>query len=390
MNRNESKSLQGHFATKEDPYIATMLKRRSLHHSRVPIDQARTFEILLSRDQSRLSFQAGDSLAIATENPSITTGPYLHLFEKKQSTTNLCQDALEHAFTHSVELSKLPSFNFQKLAKLFCLSEEEAQSLQEGANALYNLSFCEKTWSQSLLYRALAFTLEYKKEIWSRLDLKDFLSCLPKLAPRLYSIASSPSTEKDEIRLMVGHHRHPQGLWYGACSHSLCYEKQLGSQIKTWIHPARRFHDPDPNRDLVMIGAGTGLAPYRSFLLERENKKNSSAKHWLFFGERHENEDFYYRDLWDQLSIELKVTTAFSRDQKEKVYVQHRLWEEKEAIWKCIEEGALFMLCGDAHHMAKDVEATLCRIAETAGKIEDTKTWLRQLVRSGQLLKDVY
>ena len=188
---------------------------------------------------------------------------------------------------------------------------------------------------------------------------------------------------------MIGHHKDPQGLWYGACSHSLCYDLPLHSLVKTWIHPSRKFCDLDPERDLVMIGAGTGLAPYRSFLLERVHQK-STAHHYLFFGERHKETDFYYKELWENLSIPLQINTAFSRDQKEKIYVQDRLWQQKETIWKLLEKNALFLLCGDAMHMAKDVESTLCTIASTLGKQTDTKSWLRNLVRSGQLCKDVY
>lgn len=391
---NTSHSTQN-AATKDFPYASTILSRKSLHNSSGSSPaKPRTFEVVIQRDPQQLPFMPGDSLAIATENPSVTTKPYIDLFLvafAKNSFQYITKDALSTAFTSTVELSKFPSFNFQKLAKLFALQPETICDLEENnCPPISSENAVDPSlYHQSLLYRTLAWTLEKQKEIWSMLRIEELVAALPKLAPRLYSIASSPTLEENIVRLMIGHHKHPEGLWFGACSHSLCYEKEIGSALNVWIHPARKFRDLNSERDLVMIGAGTGLAPYRSFLLEREHNK-SRALHWLFFGERHREKDFYYEEIWKELSIDLKVTTAFSRDQKEKVYVQHRLWEEKEAVWQLIAKGALFLLCGDAHKMAKDVEATLCKIAQSVGGIEDTKTWLRQLVRSGQLCKDVY
>jgi sulfite reductase (NADPH) flavoprotein alpha-component len=142
-----------------------------------------------------------------------------------------------------------------------------------------------------------------------------------------------------------------------------------------------------------MIGPGTGIAPYRAFMEDRV-ASNHTGKNWLFFGERNREFDFYYQDYWTELEKKghLHLDLAFSRDQEEKIYVQHKLYEKAKDLWKWLIEGAYLYVCGDAQKMAKDVESTLQRIAKEEGKMteEEAKLYLRSLRKEKRYLTDVY
>ena len=145
---------------------------------------------------------------------------------------------------------------------------------------------------------------------------------------------------------------------------------------------------------MIMIGPGTGVAPFRAFLQERQ-AIGASGKNWLFFGEQRENEDFYYRDeLEDYLrgGLLTRLDTAFSRDQAEKVYVQHRMLEHGAELWRWLKEGAHFFVCGDASRMAKDVDQTLKQIIKTNGKLNDDEArgYIAQLAQDKRYVRDVY
>lgn len=357
-----------------------ILDRRALN---LAPSKPRTFEIRLQDLTSSLAYRPGDSLELKLHNPAalvdplletileqITLVPQQNLQELAQIKTKLLKSLREEK-----ELSKLPTTSLRKLCSYFSIEEEQY------------LHHIETSNERSTPRQLLAFAAKWGR--WTHWSLEPFLALLPKKASRLYSLASAPSTDQEILILMVRHQQGPG--WVGACSHTLCYELPQESQIEGAIHPSRQFYDDDLSRDAIMIGAGTGLAPYRSMLLERKEAR-SRAKQWLIFGEREQACDFYYQELWRQLSshIDLKVSTAFSRDQKEKFYVQDLLWLEKKSLWAAIKKGALLFLCGDAKAMAKGVEEVLKRVAKELGGESDPEKWLRQLVRSRQLRKDVY
>jgi sulfite reductase (NADPH) flavoprotein alpha-component len=160
----------------------------------------------------------------------------------------------------------------------------------------------------------------------------------------------------------------------GVASRFLCEDATVGkTPIPLYIRKSHNFNLPDdPATSIIMVGSGTGLAPYRAFMQHRL-ATHAQGRNWLFLGERHRKSDFYYQDFWERLQAEkrLRLSLAFSRDSDQKLYVQHRMWEERRELWAWIEEGAHLYVCGDAHRMAKDVETTLHKIAMTEGNLNE-------------------
>lgn len=227
--------------------------------------------------------------------------------------------------------------------------------------------------------------------------LQALCDCFSPLLPRFYSVASSPHTHNNEVHLTVGltTFSHQGETRYGVASHFLCNLAKINeTSVPIYVQPAHHFTLPeDANAPIIMIGPGTGIAPYRAFMQERV-AKGAQGKNWLFFGERNRNTDYFYQEEWETWTAQgkLKVDLAFSRDQEEKIYVQHRLQENGKHIWNWLEEGAYFYVCGDAQFMAKDVEATLQRIAREHGSLDEeaAKAYVKNLRAQKRYLIDVY
>lgn len=220
---------------------------------------------------------------------------------------------------------------------------------------------------------------------------------LRPLPGRLYSVASSLRVHPGEAHLLVGAVRwtsHGRAR-NGVTSTYLADRCKVGSKARIYVRPNRHFGLPaDGDRPIVMIGAGTGVAPYRGFIEERA-ETGAGGKSWLFFGERNFSNDFLYQLEWqDHLASGAltRIDVAFSRDQPEKIYVQHRLWERREELLQWLDDGAHIYVCGDEKGMAKDVDATLVRIlAETAkGDEEAGRLKLKELTKAGRYQRDVY
>ncbi len=216
------------------------------------------------------------------------------------------------------------------------------------------------------------------------------------LLPRFYSIASSPLISPEEADLVVASVSYVRRneLRYGVASSFLCARADASTPIFAYVQPARNFHLPDdPNASIIMIGAGTGIAPFRAFLQHRI-AAGHFGRNWLFFGERNRSTDFYYEEFWTKLEKQhrLKLSVAFSRDSQEKVYVHHRMREEGRELWHEIERGAYIYVCGDASEMAKDVEAALMTIAAVQGNLseENARTYISDLRAQKRYLTDVY
>jgi sulfite reductase (NADPH) flavoprotein alpha-component len=232
----------------------------------------------------------------------------------------------------------------------------------------------------------------------TRLPYEVFIAQMSPLLPRFYSIASSQPVVGDEIHLTVARlFYHVNGKERrGICSHFLCDQARLHEkEISIFLQPTKDFRLPaDNTAPIIMIGPGTGVAPFRAFMQERVHRGANPKTSWLFFGERHQKSDFFYEEYWKQLSDNqlLKIDTAFSRDQAHKVYVQDRMWEKKEELWQWLQSGATLYVCGDASHMAKDVEAMLLKIAEAEGKMsfDQARQYIKELRLSKRYLRDVY
>ncbi len=217
-----------------------------------------------------------------------------------------------------------------------------------------------------------------------------------KLTPRLYSIASSRNEHGNEVHLTVSLLKYfddqgneVEGLFSGYLS-----RLKAGDKINFYISRNRNFKLPEDEKDIIMVGPGTGIAPFRSFIAER-NYRNSTGKNWLFFGERNFQSDFLYQSEWqDHLTsgVLTNLSVAFSRDQKEKIYVQDRIKENAQQLYQWLENGAYFYVCGDKENMARDVENTLLSVIESEGKKspESARKYLHDLSNEGRYAKDVY
>jgi sulfite reductase (NADPH) flavoprotein alpha-component len=222
------------------------------------------------------------------------------------------------------------------------------------------------------------------------------VAALRPLAPRLYSIASSQAVVGEEVHLLVSHVDYAfdgEPRW-GAASRYLS-ERADGATAPVFIEANERFHLPaDDQRDIVMIGAGTGVAPYRAFVQERA-ERGAGGRNWLLFGNPHFYSDFLYQIEWQKAlkSGQLhRLDLAFSRDQAQKIYVQDRLREQGQRLYEWLEGGAHLYVCGDATHMAKDVHRTLIAIVaeQAARSADDAEAWLNQLIQQGRYARDVY
>ena len=221
------------------------------------------------------------------------------------------------------------------------------------------------------------------------------LELLHSVAPRLYSISSSTEAHENEIHLTVSLDTFEieEQQKTGLCSQFLA-DFEVNHSIEFYIHKNKNFKLPTDDEAIIMIGPGTGIAPFRSFLAHRD-ATGSEGKNWLFFGEQHFVSDFYYQteiQEWLSTGVLQKLDTAFSRDQKQKIYVQNRVKEQAKEILEWIDNGAYLYVCGQKNGMSTDVENTLVEIIATEKDIdtETAKNYLEKLEEEGRYQKDVY
>lgn len=225
--------------------------------------------------------------------------------------------------------------------------------------------------------------------------VEEFIKNLSPIAPRLYSISSSPAVHSNELHLTVSRNsfRVEDEQRFGLCSEFLG-ELPVGTAITFYIHKNRAFKLPDSDKDIIMIGPGTGIAPFRAFLAERD-ATGAQGKNWFFFGEQHFRTDFLYQtemQQYSQTGVLSKISLAFSRDQQEKIYVQHRMLENAYELYKWIDSGGHIYISGTKDPMSVDVEKALLKIFEEQGNktSEQAKTYLDALKNEGRYQKDVY
>ena len=228
---------------------------------------------------------------------------------------------------------------------------------------------------------------------------QEFLPLTNKIAPRLYSIASSPKAHPGEVHLTVAvvtYETHGRRK-YGIASGFLGYGQELNvNELPVYIQPTKHFHMPANDKNIIMVGPGTGIAPFRAFL-EHRAIDGATGKSWLFFGDQKKSTDFLYEKEFAAMLEKGTLTrldTAFSRDQAEKIYVQDRMQENGAELWKWLQEGAYFYVCGDAKRMARDVHQKLIDIAQQHGGMtpEAAKEYIEVTFAKTEkrYLKDVY
>jgi len=339
----------------------------------------------LAFDPVALQYQPGDALGLRFSNPAQLVDPVLAVLGSPEQM--ISRDGRELSLRQWIS----DELEISRLSRPLIVAFAEAT----GADELHELLL--PTSGEHLREELRNSQLIDLLQRYPRaLTAEALVDLLPPLQHRLYSIASSPTRHDDEVHLTVAlrSDRRDERTAYGACSTALS-ELQAGSEIGVWVEPNERFRPPsDGTKDIIMIGPGTGVAPFRGFLQERI-ESGASGRNWLVFGARQRYLDFLYQTEWqDALKRGHldRLTLAFSRDGAERVYVQDRLREQGRELYEWIENGASLYLCGDAFAMAPAVESTLIDIIAEHGEHdpEDAVAVLAQLRRDGRWLVDIY
>ena len=371
--------------SKSNPYEAEVLENINLN-GRGSNKEVRHVELLL--DNYGEGFEPGDCLAILPENDPEIVSQLLEVLSFDAQTvvtvdTNGTEVSLEDALTSHVEITKLTKPLIQKLAELVDDNTLSTKLAEDG----WVQNYIE---GRDLVDFFTDFTV-------TQIQPQALVDVLRKLPAREYSIASSYKANPDEVHLTVcavryeAHNRERKGV----CSIQLAERVQPGDTVKMYLKKNPNFKFPfEEDKKVIMIGPGTGVAPFRSYLEERE-ELDLKGNTWLFFGEQHFTTDFLYQTDWQNWLAEgylSKIDLAFSRDTDEKVYVQHRIEENSATFYQWLEEGAAIYVCGDEKYMAKDVHEAIRRVLEKEGNLSETdaETYLTQLKTEKRYQRDVY
>lgn len=379
---HENKSVKTVNAySKKNPYMATVLEKVKITGRD---SDKEVYHLELSLEGSGLKYEPGDSVGIFAVNPESLVEQILQKtgFDPEYVVTlENGEMTIRDAFSHHLEITVL---TFDTIKKYY-----EKTKLPE----LGKLINDDKKLDEYLYGHDLLDILEDYPFDWNPNKLIEVLRQLP---PRLYSISSSQDMVGDEVHATVSVVRYERKsrLRNGACSSHLADNIETDDQVPVYIEKNPSFKLPANGAKIIMVGAGTGIAPYRAFLQQRE-ADNNTGNTWLFFGDRHFQSDFLYQVEWQKWlkSNHLqKMDVAFSRDQEEKIYVQHKLQQNQQEILKWLEEGAHFYLCGDMKKMAKDVNKTLLEIIKNQGSIttEKAEEYVKKLKREKRFQQDVY
>lgn len=377
--------------SRTNPFIAKVKVRERLSKAG---SKKNTHFIVLDISGSDIHYNVGDSIGIYPVNDPLlvtwtlramnATGDELVTDKQGENETTL-KDFLETK-ANITEISK--KFLIELAKKQTLLKKKEfLESLLEDENkdALKEYQYTHELWD----------TLEENKE--AVFEIQELCNLLMPLLPRLYSISSSKNAVGDEVHLTVAmlEYESNQLLRRGVCTHYLCNLAPINEpKVPVYIQPHHGFTLPEnPEAPIMMVGPGTGVAPFRAFMQERMHNQ-AKGKNWLIFGEWNQEFDFFYQDYWNELISQnlLRVDAAFSRDQSDKIYVQHRMWENGQEIFNWLENGGYFYVCGDAKRMARDVEAILLQIIQQFGNRDEAeaKAYLKELRTEKRYLRDVY
>jgi len=337
----------------------------------------KTYHIVLEVEENLFPYKAGDSIGVIPQNDPEEVDAIIQRV-KCLGTEEIRHPKLSHILPlrdfllHHVNISRV-NLPFLKLVNPSQILDKPALT-----NFLHH---------HTLLETLSLFPLD---------NTAHFTQLMP-LLPRFYSIANSSLVFPNEIHLTVAFISYNLNgqLRKGVGSHFLCILATPGvTPIPIYLQPSNLFSLPkNPNASIILIGPGTGIAPFRAFLQERIAMQ-SLGKNWLFFGERNRASDFYYESFFNELMSlgKLRLDLAFSRDQNEKIYVQHKMYEERKSLWSWLSDGAYFYVCGDAEEMAKDVDAMLHRIVKEEGNMseENARLYVKNLRLEKRYLTDVY
>lgn len=373
--------------SRTNPFYAEVLENINLN-GRGSNKETRHLE--LSLEGSGLVYEPGDSLGIYPTNDPALVDELIQTcgWNAEESVTvhkNGDTLPLKEALTSHFEITVLTKPLLQKIAEL--TKSESLHALLEEGN--------EEKLKEYIAGRDLVDAARDFGPFEG--TAADFTSILRKIPARLYSIASSLKANDEEVHLTIGavrydaHGRERQGV----CS-ILCAERlQPGDTLPVYIQHNQNFKLPqDPDAPIIMVGPGTGIAPFRSFMQERE-EMGANGKSWLFFGDQHFVTDFLYQTEWQKWlkdGVLTKMDVAFSRDTEEKVYVQHQMKKQSKELFEWLEQGAYVYICGDEKHMAHDVHNTLLSIIQEEGAMskEKAESYLANLQQQKRYQRDVY
>ncbi|WP_418872368.1 assimilatory sulfite reductase (NADPH) flavoprotein subunit [Vibrio cholerae] len=376
-----SQTAESHYS-KEQPYTASLSTSQKIT-GRDSGKDVRHIEIDLA--DSGITYQPGDALGVWYENRPQLVNALLDsvgLSGHEEVQVDGETLSLHLALTHHYEIT---AANPQLVAQFAELAQsQKLTSLAQDKEALRE-------------YATRTQVIDVLREEKVPLSATQLLSLLRRLTPRLYSIASSQSEVGEEVHLTVGvvEYEYEGEQRLGGASSFLAHQLEEGAPVKVFVEHNNNFKLPsDDNAPLIMVGPGTGIAPFRSFIQERENR-GAAGKNWLLFGDRTFTQDFLYQVEWQKYlksGVLNRLDVAFSRDQHEKVYVQHRLLEQAELVWQWLQEGAYFYVCGDASRMAKDVHQALITVVEQQGGLnrEQAEEYVSELRKAKRYQRDVY
>lgn len=368
------------------PYPAKVLENRLLTGSD---SEKETRHIELALGDSGLRYEPGDSAGIQPVNPCEAVDEVISRLEFRgdEPVTDFYGKAttVREALTSWLMIGKLTSSTVRQWAALSGHPEITAL-VQAGSKEKLDAYLWGREFIDLLLHAPAPLA-----------DPQQIFKLLPRLAPRLYSVSSSQALHPDAIHLsvrVVKYATHGRDR-FGVCSTHMGERTPKGGTLPTFIHSNQLFRLPaDKSVPVIMVGPGTGVAPFRAFL---EHKQASMGQWpmWLFFGDQRASQDYLYEDelvAWSKNGILQRLDTAFSRDQAFKIYVQDRIRENSAELWKWLDQGAYFYVCGDSKRMAPDVEAALLQsIADHSGKgPEYAAEYLAAMKKQKRYLRDVY
>ncbi|MGD2198843.1 assimilatory sulfite reductase (NADPH) flavoprotein subunit [Lysinibacillus fusiformis] len=383
VTSTQSDEIQGATTySRKNPFYAEVLENINLN-GRGSNKETRHLE--LSIEGANFQFEPGDSIGIQPENSEPLVDALLGVLQFDPATEVTVLDetvSLKNALQKKLEITVLSKPVLEKIKAY--TEHHEFSSLLEEPNA----------WKEYAKGRDLLDVVEdFAPFTWSA---QQFVDILRKIPSRLYSIASSQLANHDEVHLTISKVSYETNgrQRLGVCSGSVA-ELQIGATLPIYVHKNPNFRLPEQKETpIIMIGAGTGIAPYRAFLEERE-ELGVEGKAWLIFGDQHFVTDFLYQTDWQRWLASgtlSQMHIAFSRDTDKKVYVQHKLEENAANFYEWLEQGAVIYVCGDEKSMAADVDATIHRIIEQQGQktSEQAKALVQELKQQKRYQRDVY
>lgn len=373
--------------SRKNPFPATLTTNRLLTLEGSEKD---TRHLELSLAGSGLHYEVGDSLGVFPSNDPELVEEILQVLgfsgEEIVPTPDGENAPIRHALLKSYILTE-PS---KQLLQACAEKDSGAEFLRDMLDPDFKSELDKYLWGRGVIDPLVEFDA-------ARFTPEEFVGLLRKLQPRLYSIASSQKAVGEAVHLTVATVRYESfgRPRKGVCSTFLAERAGGPGAVPVFVHSAKHFRLPeDPATPIIMVGPGTGVAPFRAFLQERA-ATGASGPSWLFFGEQRSRSDYFYQEEfegWLASGVLTKLSTAFSRDQDYKIYVQHRLAENSRELWEWLEQGAYFYVCGDANRMAKDVDKALHDlIAKEGGKTEEEATaYVAELKKAKRYRRDVY